>query len=639
MKTPFAESVPTEVIANLRWRAKVHRRVQEDAAFAGVLRDACSKDPVFWMNGFGFTFDPRNKYGPDRRPFPKVPFILYPYQAKALMTLIDHILDGRDILIEKSRDAGASWICVCAIVWCWRFRPLQSFLFVSRSEDYVDKSGNAKSLMWKLDFLLNNQPKWLRPKGYDSDDKACRRHMHALNTENGSMLDGESTTGSVARGDRRTAILLDEFADVLEGDSVLSSTRDATRCRIFNSTPKGTGNAFYKMRCSGIDKLRMHWSEHPVKAEGLYTTKDGEHVAIDTDYWSKFAEGDKDKDSRSEMIRLDKLVADRQVPLEDGKLRSPWYAGECERAGSAREIAQEVDIDYAGSGHQFFNPGRVQEIIRLNTRDPFIVGDLEFDDVTCDPIRFREDPRGGLRLWCMLDPEKNPACANRLAIGADISAGTGASNSCLSGMDMVTNEKVFEYASPFIRPEKFAKLTVAICKWFRGARRNKSPYLIWESNGPGRQFGSRVIECGYSNVYYRRNETSSAGKVSDIPGWPATAESKAALLGEYRAAIEQSDCLNCSQIALEETLDYVFLVSGAVAHSASVSRDDPSGARSNHGDRVTADALAWKALCESGVTVQRAPEPDIPVGCLAWRQKMRERDKQKSNKELGSGWK
>jgi hypothetical protein len=48
----------------------------------------------------------------------------------------------------------------------------------------------------------------------------------------------------------------------------------ATACRIYNSTPAGKGNEFYRIRKRGADAIqqnkvcpfqwfRLHWSEHP----------------------------------------------------------------------------------------------------------------------------------------------------------------------------------------------------------------------------------------------------------------------------------------------------------------------------------------------------------------------------------------
>jgi len=629
MKTPFKDRVPTDLAENIKWRVAVHRRTMKDPKFRNALRACCAADPIFFLNGFGWTYDPRGLTPDKQRPFPKIPFILYPFQEEALAWLIDHI-GRRDGLIEKSRDMGASCLCISAVSWYWLFRPLQSFLLVSRVEEYVEKSGNPKALFWKFDYLIDNLPQWLRPLGYNHN--AHRMKMHAENPENGSVIDGESTNKRVARGDRRTAIILDEFAAVETGDQVLSSTRDATPCRIFNSTPEGIANAFYKMKCSNIDKLRLHWTTHPLKAAGLYSKVGGTYQILDEEYWSKI------DNPFEQMAALDKLIVDKEVPLPDDKCRSPWYANECDRAGSAREIAQEVDIDYEGSGHQFFSAEKIQELILSGTRPPFVIGDLEIDETTCEPIRFREDSNGRLRLWCLLDADGNPTCKNKLSIGIDVSAGTGASNSCLAGIDIKLQEKVFEFASPYMRPEAFGKYAVAIARWFAGDAKNRKPFLIWESGGPGRQFGSVVIESGYSNVYYRKNDTSITKKVTDFPGWAAVPEAKDALLGSYRDAIESKRYQNWSKLAMEETLEYVFGATGHVMHAKSANKDDPSGAKSNHGDRVTADALAWKGVGERGAKPKRSREPDIPVGSLAWRRKMREEEKRPLNSELGPGW-
>lgn len=572
----------------------------KDSGYAQVVRDACSKDPLFWLNGFGWTYDPR------RNPSPKLPFILYPFQEEAILELIIAIGEY-DLLIEKSRDMGASWLCISAITWYWLFRPFQSFLFVSRVEEYVDSAGNPKAMFWKLDYLLNNMPPWLRPYGYN--DKECRRKLHIENPDNGSVIDGESTTGNVARGDRRTAILLDEFAAVIDGHRVLSSTRDATNCRLFPSTPAGTNNAFYSIRQSGIKTLRLHWPKHPIKSRGLYTTS---------------VTGD------LEILHAAGYPANYN-PILDGKTRSPWYDNECSRAASSQEIAQELDIDYLGSGYQFFNAALVQDAIRKYARPPVVVGDLDYDDSTAEPTIFREDENGRLRLWCLLDKDNKPPKDRKLVIGCDISAGTGASNSVGVIWDATTCEKVAEYVNAHIRPEQFAKQMVAIARWFG------KPMMIWESGGPGRQFGSRVLELHYGNVYLRKRDEALSGKVSDVPGVAQTKETKLAIMGDYRSAVERGDAVNRSREALEETLEYIFDPAGGVIHARAVNKVDPSGAKTNHGDRAMADALAWKGIKERAIQ-PRQQEPEIPIGCLAWRNKMREQIKLPANRELDKGW-
>jgi hypothetical protein len=613
LRTPFKHHVPKDPKKNLEWRRKIAAAVRDDPEFCEVIKEACKRDPIFFVNAFAWTYDPR----PAAQKIlgfaqSKVPFILYGFQEEALLELLGAIEGGHDILVEKSRDMGASWLCVTAFHYRWLFRPLQSFLFVSRVEDYVDSSGNPKALFWKLDYLNTNLPQYLLPVGFNL--QSHRRKLHIENPENGSVIDGESTTGRVARGDRRTAILLDEFAAVEQGESVLKATRDATDCRVFNSTPEGTNNAFYKMRQTKIRKLRLHWSVHPRKAIGLYTTTEhGDLKVLDPD---GFPEDHK--------------------PILDDKLRSPWYDRECERCASPYEIAQELDIDYLGSGHQFFNPDKVHEAVTLHALPPSMVGELVYDEATGDPIEFRDDPKGTVRLWVGLDGKNQPICRDRLVVGSDVSAGTGASNSVLAGYSAKTKEKVFEFTSPYHRPEAFATLTVALLRWFQKASLH-SPFLLWESNGPGRQYGSRVLDLGYGNIYLRKNDASIKQKVSDVPGWPPTKESKMVLLGNYRSGVEGLRCCNRSKRALEETLEYVFTPNGGVAHARAADKSDPSGANANHGDRVMADALAWKGLGERKRTPQRET-PQAPPGSLAWRRKMREQAARPVNQELGEGW-
>ncbi len=612
---------------NLRWRSKVHRKVLEDPEYAEVIREACSKDFLFWLAGFGWTYDPR-----PHQPFPRMPFIPYPFQEKAAIEIL-FVMGTKDLLVEKSRDMGASYLLVAIYTWLWLYHRDLSFLFVSRVEDYVDKTGNPKALFWKFDYLVDNLPVWLQPRGYNRDKH--RHSMHAENPETGSVIDGESTNKRVARGDRRTSIMLDEFAAVEHGHSVLSATRDATDCRIFNSTPEGNSNAFADIRKTGIKKLRLHWTVHPLKSVGSYTRENGEYVSLDDAYWDK---GDVSRDLFDEMAALDRKVLDRGVPLPDGKTRSPWYAEQCSRAGSAQEIAQEVDIDYLGSGYQFFQQDRIAEAVRKYARPPIVVGDLEYDNETAEPIKFVENPKGSLRLWFMLGSDDNPPNEHKISLGCDISAGTGASNSVASGWDSLTSEKIAEYVNPNIRPEQFAKQCVALARWLGGA------YLIWETNGVGCQFGSRVMELYYGNIYYNKREEAISKKVSDIPGWVPTKNSKVTLLGAYRDGLDNDKCINRSKEALEETLEFVFNPDGSVVHSKASDKRDPSGAKSNHGDRVIADALGFKGIGERSHKTESASKRGVPVGSLAWRNQMRgdmllERMGYNSpNHELNSAW-
>lgn len=550
-------------------------------------RELCSQDFLYWVNTFVLTYDPRLV-----KATLELPFNTYAFQDEALVKIFNAV-GNCDLLIEKSRDQGASWMFLLVFVWFWLYRPRSTFLLVSRTETLVDSTENPDSLFWKIMFILDHLPPWMCPR-------YTKTNLHLSNKDNGATIDGASTTGNVGRGGRRTAIMLDEFAafEQEDGYKALAATQQVTRSRMFNSTPQGIGNAHYDMAQSEILKLRLHWSDHPVQSQGLYRSEKGKPQLLDKDYWARHHSG-----------------ADYKFVC-DGKLRSPYYDRECKRTPIASLIAQELDIDYLGAGSQFFDADRLNFVQTEYVRPPYRVGELDFSALDCEPVGWKNVRNGRMQLWIHPDARDDMPTDRSYVVGVDIAAGTGASNSCIAAVDCKTGEKVAEFVSPHIRPEDLAGQAVAICRWFAG-HTGRGAYLIWEATGPGRQFGARVLELGYTNVYYRRNEISIGRKVTDVPGWWPTRDSKRAMLGELGRAMATGEYIERSKQTLQECREYVYLSSGDVGHSRAHSCMDPSGARDNHGDRVVASGLAVLAKKE----VAKMPETKerVPYGSYQWR--------------------
>jgi hypothetical protein len=87
-----------------------------------------------------------------------------------------------------------------------------------------------------------------------------------------------------------------------------------------------------------------------------------------------------------------------------------------------------------------------------------------------------------------------------------------------------------------------------------------------------------------------------------------------------------------------ECLQFIRKPDGSIEHSAAANSQDPSGARTAHGDEVVADALACLGMSEQHIC-HRAEEPDVPHGSLAWR--MRQKQLAASAAavdQLGEGW-
>lgn len=609
----FYANVPKGLVENAVYRREVLEWGEGDAGARRALWEGCRRDLLFYVNTFVWTYDPRLGVGGK-----VVPFVTFGFQDEAMRVMLSCIEGRRDLVIEKSRDMGASWMSLLVMEWLWHFHEGYSFLMVSRKEELVDVLDDMDSLFGKIDFVHRHLPGWLMPLGWSR--KRHRKRLHFTNPQTGSLIDGTSTTAASGVGGRRTAMFIDEFSRIEEGYQLLAGTADTTPCRIFNFTPFGMDNAAYALARRGdLTKLRLHWSMDPRKNEGLYK--------YNTDTGQvEFFEWD---DRSGSLVRLPGpryAYPPDYVFVKDGKLRSPVYDAEDRRRANAREMAMMWDIDYQGSSYPFFDRSLLADYVRDCVREPLVEADLEVDVWSGEPLGIHPRPSAPLLLWVPLVMDgKPPRSEGGYAIGVDTSSGTGATNSCASVIDRASGEKVAEYATPFERPDSFAAKVVALCKLFRG--QDGSPaMLIWESGGPGEVFGKAVLEMGYRNIWYRSSEKSLVRRVSDVPGWVPSAQSRMELLSELRTAMSTRQFLNRSASAVEECRAFVYTPQGveyaeAKGFDALTGKPDPSGARANHGDRVIADALAWKLVLQHGRLKTRQKEAISPLvpGSLAWR--------------------
>ena len=592
----LVSEVPKTLEENLLFRQTILQRSGSDRGLQRDLWDACSRDILFWINAFAWTYDPR--VIKDGRS-PKLPFITWEFQDNAFLCL-DESIGSTDVIVEKSRDMGASWICLTTFAYHWLFRPMESFLMVSRKEALVDGAGD--SLFSHIDFILKGLPAWMRPQ-------RKRNKLKLINEENGSKIEGESTTDNIGRGGRRTALLIDEFAAFDQGGwDVLSATADNTNTRLFNSTPNGTANAFFSQLEAGTPRIRMHWSDHPEKGAGLYRpSRLGGVEIIDKDYIF-------DKDFKFS----------GEVPSGEEGLRSPWYDRECIRRSHAVEIATQLDIDYQGSAYPFFDPMTMRDLKLEFCREPQHIGELRV--LPGYEPEYVDNNKGELRLWCELDEEGNPPSDRDYVVGCDVSQGTGASDSALSVGDRVSGEKVAEFCSNQISANRFAELAVALCRMFRGSG-GRGAYLIWEATGPGRTFGRTVVDdCRYSNIYYKTDETSLRRKQSDRPGWFSNSEAKKDLLSGYRDSLVAKTFINPSSRSISQALEFIYTTSGRIEHGGAMNSPDPSDSGDNHGDIVIADALCCKVLRERQQKNAKSHKAPPHVMSLAWRRMQRQRD-------------
>lgn len=594
----YRHCVPKDLAGNLRFREILLNAVTSSDAIAEEVWIACSRDILFYINTFGYTLNPRLSN-------PLIPFLTYGYQDSTILEL-ERLLGHEDVALPKSRDMGASWICLLVMEHAWHFKNLQQFLLTSWKEELVD-GPSEKTLFSKLDFWWQRLPGFLQPK-------MKRNNFHCSNLENGSSFDGEATVESLGSGDRRTAILLDETSKMPNAGAIFTSTQAVTDCRIFNSTPNGRfgiGEAFYKkIRNPNQRKIWMHWSDHPSKRRGLYKMKNGVRTPLPDSYnWHD---------------DYDKVSLQWKNPAE--KPRSEWYDKQVLRAQSPIEIAQECDIDFLGSSIRFADPVVISTVKEAMCRDPKWSCDISADpeDFTITTIR---QPRGQMAFWVELVNGKPPH--GEYAVGVDVSAGTGGeltSESCISVWDRKTKEQVAEFASRTTKPDKLAILSVAIAKWFNDA------FLVPEVNGPvGKLYVDEFRKLDYSNVYHREVMETFAVKQTKKIGY-RNGDGGAAILQSLHSAIDSGEAKLRSSLVADQMLEYEW-DGGNLKHAASGNSASESEKGLAHGDRAIAAAMGWLGVCRRPVEDDRkesSPEDDMPVGCMAWRFKQREETRERS---------
>jgi hypothetical protein len=559
---------PKDPLKNIEYRQRIITLAENDEEFQEEVKERCQRDVVWYFDTFLWTYSPK-----DYPDCPHRPFITYPFQEDAIRRL-DAAIGNHDVLIEKTRDMGASWITLGVIARRFHFFYDQSFLVGSRKEEYVDKSGDPKTLFWKIDYIFENLPGWMCPRIF-------RNNLHIHNEDTGSTIDGESTNDEFATGDRRTAVFLDEFSKVKNGNSILTATRDVTHCRIFNGTPKGVRNAYYKKKRqmelrNPENVIRMHWSIHPEKNPGLYTTNEkGEIEILDKSYVFP--------------PNYNFIL----TPTKIGAVRSPWYDNECSREPNEMAIAQELDIDYVATAGNAFDPPTIEALIKRHCRPFDLQGEIDaFGDIT--QPNFEATRTGRLKLWIKPDFHGNWHFEQEeFIIGCDIATGKGgkmSSNSVASILNKRTGVKVGQFTSNKIDPGDFALYAIGLCHFFRGVE-GRPAFLIWEENGPGGGFTKVIIEQKFTNVFYREDETLFLRKKSRDPGWNSNKKTKRLLLESYRRDLKDQKFINPYEESMRECLQYEEDPNGDIYHRKSKD-EDASEAGEMHGDMVIADALA-----------------------------------------------
>ncbi len=481
---------PKEYRENLVWRTKLLRRAQLDKGYRRVVRELFFRDPLFAFNGFFYTLDVRV------RPRHQQPFCTYPFQDDLILDVKRTIDAGEDLVVEKSRDMGCSWIFILMFQWFW-LDPAggSDFLLGSRIEDYVDKKGDMRTLLEKARYNLYRLPGWLRPKGFRKN--IHDNFMRLQNPETGASITGESNNANFSTGGRYLGVLFDEFAKWESTDkSAWTAAGDATPSRIALSTPFGAAGQYYDLVTDGkTRKITLHWSLHPKKAVGSYCNY-------------PLKEDEKDEEAQ----RL---------------IRSPWYDMQCVRRRPL-EIAQELDIDYIGAGNPVFDGRSGKRVLSLLKGVKRAIKWYEpmFAEKTLKEVEAPRDSEGYLQIYDIL------ANDDLAVLGVDVVEGV--EHGDFAVIKVLSRKRKSIIASYYSKIDE-VQLAAIISFCSKFFTTYETPWIAIETIGPGLSTFDLCVEVWeVPNLFMMPKFDQTKETVSWKKGWRTDSVSRNRLISTIR---------------------------------------------------------------------------------------------------------
>lgn len=246
-------------------RAERLQRIRETPDLALWAKAHYREHIEDFITDWGTTSDPRNvEIG--RPAF--MPFVLWPKQREWIRAVFEHWRSRKDLLTEKSRDSGVTWLAVAVACSLCMLYDGVVIGFGSRKAEYVDEKGAPKSIFEKIRAYMRAMPVEFRGKEWD--ERLHTLYMRASFPITGSVITGECGD-SIGRGDRTAIYFVDESAHLEHPDITDQALSQTTNCRIDISTPFGMANSFAIRRHSGkVDVFSFSWRDDPRKDQDWY---------------------------------------------------------------------------------------------------------------------------------------------------------------------------------------------------------------------------------------------------------------------------------------------------------------------------------------------------------------------------------
>lgn len=271
LATRYYES--PEYLQKVRARADRQRLVTDDPLMRQqIIMNEWAVDPIRFIEDvclIKFT-----EFGGSIKPF--FPF---EYQKDIVYRLQEAERSGleNELLIDKPRAMGITWIIAAYLYWRWLFTPNWSGFILSRTETEVDDSTDLpdNSIFGKFRFFIKYTPEWLLPQGFEAKGKkgtSTDSSLRLVNPEIGSSLIGSSTNSNAGRSRRYSLTLVDECFAIERFSEVWRALQSVSMVKVFVSTVKQgrVYEEFKNMVEANGNYISLSWKNHPFRDQQWY---------------------------------------------------------------------------------------------------------------------------------------------------------------------------------------------------------------------------------------------------------------------------------------------------------------------------------------------------------------------------------
>ena len=254
-------------------RADIWNRCANEPGFIQKMSlEVWKNDPVEFIETFGWVIIPEFNNAVK-------PLFLFPYQERIIEKIHKAELSGEDheILVDKPRGMGLTWILVWYQLWRWLFTENWGGFNLSRSESEVDNGTTdpGSSLFGKYRWGIDHLPQWMIPEGFVPKGKkgtTTDMMLRISNPQIGSSLIGSSTNQGAGRSRRYSMTFVDECFAIEHFQSVYRSLQSVSRVKVFVSTVKAGRiyQDFKSMTEAAGNYISLTWKDHPFKDQIWY---------------------------------------------------------------------------------------------------------------------------------------------------------------------------------------------------------------------------------------------------------------------------------------------------------------------------------------------------------------------------------